>query len=227
MTRLRYLPRCLLALARRGLGSRLWRYPITRYAALALAAALIMIAALAPLATVMVEGWSQRDIELRARLVFRSIRDQVAMGIAVKPDFDLIPFFERLTEDERILALGFCTDQGQLRYATKLLPKPVTCESIKREKTDTFASVSDAGKRIHVSAFPITAGIATGHLLVLHDLSYIDDRAREARFYSVLALVGVAMGLGLMATAIVLGLMRAWARSIRSASGDSGPNCRS
>jgi trehalose 6-phosphate synthase len=164
----------------------------------------------------MVEGWSQRDIELRARLVFRSIRDQVVIGIAVKPDFDLIPFFERLTEDERILALGFCTDQGQLRYATKLLPKLVTCRTIKRAKTDTFATVSDAGKRIHVSAFPITAATATGHLLVLHDLSYIDDRAREARLYSVLALVGVATGLGLLATAIVLGLMRALARSIRS-----------
>ncbi|MDX2201618.1 MAG: trehalose-6-phosphate synthase [Hyphomicrobiaceae bacterium] len=176
-----------------------------------------MIAAIAPLASVMVEGWSNRDIELRARLVFRSIRDQVAVGIAAKPDFDLIPFFERLAEDERILALGYCTDQGQLRYATKLLPKAVTCASIKRDKSDTVATVADAGRRIHVSAFPITAGSATGHLLVLHDLAYIDERAREARLYSVLALVGVATGLGLLAAAIFLGLMRAWARSIRSA----------
>lgn len=204
----------------------LWRNPLTRYAALALAAALIMIAAIAPLASIMVEGWSQRDIELRARLVFRSIRDQVATGIAVKPDFDLIPFFERLTDDERILALGFCTEQGQLRYATKLLPKPVTCTKIKRDKSDTFATVADAGKRIHVSAFPITTGAVTGHLLVLHDLSYIDNRAREAQFYSVIALVGVAIGLGVLATAIVLSLMRAWARTIRSAVVDAQTGSR-
>ena len=208
----------LLALARRAPSSRFWHNPLTRYFALALAAAIIMIAALAPLASVIVEVWSQRDIELRARLVFRSIRDQVSVGIAAKPDFDLIiPFFERLAEDERILALGYCTDQGQLRYATTLLPKPVTCESIKRDKSDTFATVADAGRRIHVSVFPITTGSSTGHLLVLHDLAYIDERVREARLYSVLALVGVATGLGLLATAIVLGLMRAWARSIRSA----------
>lgn len=207
----------LLVLARRIRGSRVWHNALTRYAALALAAALIMIAALAPLTSVMVEGWSQRDIELRARLVFRSIRDQVAVGIAVKPDFDLVPFFERLAEDERIQSLGFCTANGQLRYATKLLPKAVTCQSVKRDKSDAFVTVADAGKRIHVSSFPITAGSSTGHLLVLHDLSYIDDRAREAQFYSVLALVGIAMGLGLLASAIVLGLMRAWARSIRSA----------
>ncbi len=216
MTKLGHLQKRLRAWARLARSSRIGRNPLVRYAALALAAALILIAALAPLATVMVEGWSQRDIELRARLVFRSIRDQVVTGIALKPDFDLIPFFERLAEDERILALGFCTDQGQLRYATKLLPKPVTCKTIKQDKSDTFAIISDAGKRIHISAFPITASTATGHLLVLHDLSYIDERAREAQFYSALSLIGVATGLGLLATAIVLGLMRAWTRSIRS-----------
>ncbi len=190
---------------------------MTRYAALTLAAATIMIATLAPLTSVVVEGWSQRDIELRAGLVFRSIRDQVAVGIAVKPDFDLVPFFERLAEDERIQALAFCNAQGQMRYATRLLPKTVTCSSVKRGKSDTFATVADAGKRIHVSSFPIAAGSSTGHLLVMHDLSYIDDRAREAKFYSILALIGVSLGLGLLAAAIVIGLTRAWALSIRGA----------
>jgi trehalose 6-phosphate synthase len=195
----------------------LLRNPLVRFGALALAATGIIIVALSPLASIIVEGWSQRDIELRARLVFRSIRDQVTIGIAAKPGFDLVPFFERLAEDERILALGFCTEQGELRNATKLLPKSVTCASVKRDKTDTFTTIGAAGRRVHISAFPITAGDVKGHLLVLHDLAYIDERAKEARIYSVIALVGVASGLGLLATAIVLGLLRAWARSLRGA----------
>jgi trehalose 6-phosphate synthase len=197
--------------------NRVLRNPLIRYAALAFVAALIMIAALAPLASVMVEGWLVRDIELRARLVFRSIRDQVAAGIAVKPEFDLIPFFKRLAEDERILALGFCTDDGQLRYPTLLMPKPITCEGLKRDETDTFTIIHAGGRPVHIGAFPITAGALTGHLLVLHDLTFIDERAHKARFYAILALIGIATGLGLLATAIMLALMRAWARSIRSA----------
>jgi trehalose 6-phosphate synthase len=178
--------------------NRILRNPLVRYAALAFAAALIMVIALAPVASILVEGWSQRDIELRARLVFRSIRDQVTAGIVAKPDFDLIPFFERLTEDERILALGFCTDREQLRYATRLMPKHVTCEKLKREnKADTFTTIRADGRHIHITAFPMTAGALTGHLLVLHDLAYIDDRAREAHLYAILALMGVAAGLGL------------------------------
>ncbi len=207
----------LLAAFGRALSRPLFRNALTRYALMALAAAGIMIAALAPLASIVVESWSQRDIELRSRLVFRSIRDQVAMGIVVKPDFDLIRFFERLAEDERILALGFCSEQGQLRYATKQFPKSITCGSVKRDKTDTFVTARDAGRRVHVSTFPITAGATTGHLLVLHDLSYIDERTGEASLYSVFALIGVAAGLGLLSSAIVLALLRAWTRSIRRA----------
>ena len=191
--------------------------PVVRYVVLAAVSVGLVIAALTLLASVMVEDWSQRDIDLRSRLVFRSIRDQVAMAITARPEIDLVPIFQRITEDERILALGFCTAQGQLRYATKEFPKSVTCDSVKRGKSDAFATAMDSGRRIHISSFPITAGASTGHLLVLHDLAFIDERTGEARLYTLLALFGVTAGLGLFATAIVLALMRAWTRSIRGA----------
>nr|WP_258765951.1 trehalose-6-phosphate synthase [Bradyrhizobium arachidis] len=196
---------------------RLFGSPVARYVILALAAIGLVIAALTLLASVMVEDWSQRDIDLRSRLVFRSIRDQVATAMTARPEIDLVPVFERITEDERILALGFCTEPGQLRYATKAFPKAVTCDSVKRDKSSAFATVTDSGRRIHISSFPITGGVSTGHLLVLHDLAFIEERASEARLYTVLALVGVTAGLGLLGTAIVLTLMRAWSRSIRGA----------
>jgi trehalose 6-phosphate synthase len=196
---------------------RLFGSPAARYVILALAAIALVIAALTLLASVMVEDWSQRDIDLRSRLVFRSIRDQVATSMTARHEIDIVPVFERITEDERILGLGFCTEQGQLRYATKAFPKAVTCESVKRDKSGAFATVTASGQRIHISSFPVSEGSATGHLLVLHDLAFIERRTSEARLYTVLALVGVTIGLGLLGTAIVLALMRAWSRSIRGA----------
>ena len=207
---------------KRGLISRvrtgwLFGHPVARYLIPALAAIGLVIAALTLLASVMVEDWSQRDIDLRSRLVFRSIRDQVAMAMTARSEIDLVPIFQRITEDERILALGFCTSQGQLRYATKEFPNSVTCDSVKRGKSSAFATAIDSGRRIHISSFPITAGPSTGHLLVLHDLAFIDERTGQARLYTLLALLGVTAGLGLFATTIVLALMRAWTRSIRGA----------
>ncbi|MFO1173370.1 MAG: trehalose-6-phosphate synthase [Hyphomicrobiaceae bacterium] len=173
-----------------------------------------MIAAVVPLTSVLVESWSQRDIELRSQLVFRSIREQVALSLAAQPQFSLLPLFERLTEDERILGLAFCTEQGQLENATAQFPAGVTCESLALDAVDTFATRRVAGRPVHVSAFPLTADTTSGHLLVLHDLSYMDERAGEARIISFLALIGVSAGLGLLASAIFLALMRSWTRTV-------------
>ena len=51
----------------------------------------------------------------------------------------------------------------------------------------------------------------------MHDLSFIERRADEAEFYMALALIEVAAGLGLLATVIVLALLRGWAKSLRLA----------
>ena len=63
---------------------------------------------------------------------------------------------------------------------------------------------------------PHNAGNKKGHVVLLHDLTFVDARARQARMYVTLALAGVAAGLGLLAIAIMLGFLRGWQRSIKT-----------
>src|SRR5262245_16185082 len=81
-----------------------------------------------PLMTTIVEGWSRRDVELRSRLVFRSIEDRVTNAISVAGSSELTSYFEHLAEDEKLIALGFCDESGKLTNATKLLPKTLKVE---------------------------------------------------------------------------------------------------
>jgi trehalose 6-phosphate synthase len=203
--------------ARQAMRTRVLRNPVTRYAALAVAVAILMVFALAPLASIIVDAWSRRDVELRSRFVFRSIHDQVATSLAAKPVIDLVPYFERVVEDDRVLALGFCNEAGQLQYATKLLPKSFSCASLARGKTDTITTVSTRGRKFLVSVFPLSAGLISGHVLVLQDLPYVDERTREAQFHTVLALVGIAVVLGLLSMAMLLALLQGWTKSILNA----------
>ncbi len=169
------------------------------------------------MASVIVDEWSQRDIELRARLVHRSIRERVATGLIAKPESDLQPFFEQLAEDERLLALGFCSPRGQTLYATKLMPSAVYCLKSPLPKVDNFKVIHDQGPPIAVALFPLSSKEGEGSLLVVHDLLFIERRAGEAEFYMALALIGVAAGLGLLATAIGLRCSRGWTKSLRNA----------
>ena len=188
-----------------------------RYSLLALAAVAVLIAAMTQMASVIVDEWSQRDIELRARLVYRSIRERVVAGLSAKPEYDPQPFFEQLAEDERLLALAFCSVQGQMLYATKEMPSAVRCPKPPLPKVDTFKVIQGRGLPIALALFPLSSKEGEGSLLVVHDLSFIERRAHEAEFYMALALIGVAAGLGLLATAIVLALLRGWTNSLRLA----------
>ena len=202
--------------ARTGL-QNLFRNPIARFLAAAVGSTLILVAALAPLASVLVEGWALQDVESRARLVFRSVRDQVATNLSASPGINLTPYFERMAEDERILALGYCTLDGKLEYPTKLLPRTIDCNQFARASTDTSRVVSQNGRRIHVAVFPMSsASGAKGHLLILHDLSYADGRTRKAQIYVTLALVGAVLGLGLLGVAVIVAVIRRWTSSLRS-----------
>ena len=197
------------------------RNSLAAYIFVAIVAIGVIIVAVSSLAAYMVAGWEQRDAELRARLVFRSIRDQVATDVERPPQTRLIPLLDRITEDERILALGFCLQSGELLFATKEMPPSLRCASLPRAKSDTFATLSEDGQRISVSIFPMNAGNVSGHLLILHDLDYIDQREREARVYTIVALLTVSGGFGLLTLALFLALTRNWTRSIRSVLADA------
>jgi trehalose 6-phosphate synthase len=168
-----------------------------------------------------VQRWSQRDVELRSRLVFNSIKDQVAAGLATAAGANLVPFFERLAEDERLLALGYCGESGRLEHATGRMPKAVTCAGLARAKSGTFATVDDGGRRLLVGTFPLATGSSRGSLIILHDLRFVDERASSARFYAAVAVVAIILGIGLLAMAIVLAVLRAWSRTVRSAMADA------
>ena len=197
-------------------------HPLIKYAAIGVAAILLIIITVTPLMTTIVEGWSRRDVELRSRLVFRSIEDRVTNAISVAGSSELTSYFEHLAEDEKLIALGFCDESGKLTNATKLLPKTLKCEDLPQGAGESFSTLRTDSGRYLVSVFPITAGEKKGHVVLLHDLNFVDDRAREARLYLTLALIGVAVGLSLLATAVVLGLLRGWRRSIKAQIEDFG-----
>lgn len=93
------------------------------------AAALVgLLIALVPLSNALIEQWARRDVELRSALVFNSIRDRVTRELAGQTEA-LGPFFERLTADERIMALGLCDGEGRITVATHRMPAGVDCRA--------------------------------------------------------------------------------------------------
>lgn len=185
-----------------------------RYGAALVVAALLMAVVVMPSTSFLVGDW-RRDMEVRSRLIFNSIRDQVALHLANKNDAALTGFFDRLTDDEKLLALGFCDASGQLRDSTKFMPAAITCDKLARAETPSFSTSTSGGRNIFVASFPISVKDTSGHVVILHDLSYIEERTAQARYYWALAVAAIALGLGVLGTLLISNLIRRWRNLVR------------
>jgi trehalose 6-phosphate synthase len=186
-----------------------------RYGAAAVGLIAVLVLAFAPLASMLVDAWSQRDLELRSKLLFNSIKDYVALQLAEGHGNELGAFFERLTEDEKLLALGYCDERGALRFATKLMPGTFSCEVLARADSSTFSTVESGVGRTLVAAFPIDVRSAKGHLAVLHDMSFVESRSAQALFYWGLAIAGAGVAFISVAALFVFFLLRQWVHAVR------------
>jgi len=197
-----------------GIGARTGRalkLAWVRWTLVSIAACLVLAVALAPLAAVLVENWSRQDIELRSRLIERSVRERVAV-MPTDPAPDLSAFFSGLAEDERLLAIGFCPEGGEMRWATRQMPAGSTCARLTRGRNEAVFSTRIAGIHVHVGVYPMRVGGLEGRLVVLHDLAYVDERAGAARFYTIFALTSAFLGFGVVFGGLGWLIFRRWRR---------------
>jgi trehalose 6-phosphate synthase len=122
-----------------------------RYFVAAGVAICLVVLALSPLATVTIDDWSRRDVELRSKLLFNSVRDYVALNLAEKQGAGLQVFFERLTEDERILAIAYCDASGTVLFPTKLTPATFSCDKLARTEAPSYSTIVSDGQRTFIA----------------------------------------------------------------------------
>jgi trehalose-6-phosphate synthase len=195
--------------------SMMLRYMLTAFIMLGAA-----IFAISPFASTFIEQWSRRDVELRSKLVFNSVRDELANLLTVGATAQIDDLFGRLALDERLLAVGFCDREGFLRYRSKLMPTKFSCEKVARTTSASFSAIGSDDRRLLVGSFPIVTDKTSGHLVLLHDLTFAEQRSAQARTWITIALTGVALIGGALASIFALLIVRRWLQSIRRAIDD-------
>src|SRR5215510_9355094 len=173
------------------------------------------IAAISPFASTLVEQWSRQDIELRSALVFNSVRDELGALLADRSRQEIVRLFDRLAADDRLIAVGFCDNQGRLLYEGRLFPQSLTCEQFGRTDTTTFSSFDTDRRDMIAGTFPIGTGVTSGHLVLLHDLSFAEQRGAIARIWILIALAGVALVGAALASIIAVIVTRNWLSTMR------------
>lgn len=177
----------------------------------------VLAIAVAPLANSIVEQWARRDVQARSRLIYNSIASTVARDVIESHWAQLGGLFEQVAQDQRILAVGLCDANGDLREATEMMPRTFSCQDVARSESESFSNIVNAGRRVIVGSFPIVTRDHVVYLVIINDLSYADTRSGQLQNFILETLAGVAVIIVALATILVFLVLRNWTASLTRA----------
>ncbi len=194
------------------------RYSLRFIIPLAVALALIAYAVV-PLVDQLTIRWFSRDLDIRGRLVATTLEDTLAPLIRANAKAKISMLFDRISQDERLFAVGFCDTAGTLTYKTSTYPVPARCDQL-----GTASRVLDLPHGpLHVAAFEIRDESGSlGRLVVAHDMSFVQRRSEDTRRYVFLLFAGLGVVVSLITVFIAQVSWRGWVSGIRAMSKGEG-----
>lgn len=170
-----------------------------------------------PLVEKLALHWFVRDLDIRSRLIASSLQEPLAEYLAAANGPKIRALFLRAVQDERLLAVGYCTEEGKLAHRTPTFPPSLSCpppDPAARESSRVSQLPQGA---VHVSAHTIfREGQPDGWLVLVHDMSFAERRSAETRKYviALFAVLGVVIS---FITVFVAHLSwRGWLEGVRA-----------
>lgn len=170
-----------------------------------------------PLAENFVSHWFQRDVELRSALIFQSVEysltDLWNQGKRLESYKKL---FDNIARDERVLAVGICSADGNLVAKSTQWPTNMACPaSLLSDKPHFSVQTLEKGAVLSGSfQLPVEDALKP-QFIVLHDLSFALQREGETRFYLIGFLIIVSLVAAFVTLLTARITMRGWIGKLR------------
>ncbi len=185
---------------------------------LPLAAVLVLIAySVLPLVDKLIERWFIRDLDMRSAVIANSVREPLLERLGSGSNARIVNYFNRITQDERLFAIGFCdVAKGEL-IATKTFPKDLKCNDITAVENLPARMLSGKRGMLHVTVEPIEAeGSRIGKLVFVHDMSFIQRRSAETRKFFFYFFIALGCIVSLITVVIAHMSRRGWVEGTRA-----------
>jgi len=166
-----------------------------------------------PLVDKLMLRWFSRDLEVRANLIATTVDEPLHNLIRTGDRSRVQEFFTRLTQDERLFAVGFCPAENGDPVTTPTLPAEVRCSALDRFTALPGDLLQTATGPVFISVRPLAGG---GKLVLVHDMSFIARRSRETRDYLFLFFVGLGLTVALITVVIAQLSWRGWVQGLRA-----------
>jgi trehalose 6-phosphate synthase len=141
--------------------------------------------AVVPLVDRLTLQWFVRDLDIRTSLITRTIQEPLGDLVREGSRAKILRYFDRLIQDERLFAVGFCDPQRRLLYKTVTFPSSHTCTGRPPNPMEVEGRVVNLERGpVHVVDYDLEAdGKSYGHLVLVHDMSFVQRRSDDTKKY--------------------------------------------
>lgn len=139
--------------------------------------------AVVPLVDQLTLRWFIHDMDIRSRLIGNTLHDPLVEQLSMGNKKRINDLLLRATQDERLLALGYCDGTGTILYHTPSFPKSLGCTA----ETAVNALHKLPRGAVHVATYPLAQESGQrGTLILVHDMSFVERRSADTRKYVIL-----------------------------------------
>jgi len=183
---------------------------------LILALAAIAYAVL-PLVDQLTVKWFVRDLDIRSTLIANTVQEQLQELVVSGSNAKVLRFFNMITNDERLYAVGFCDNAQEQLISTQTYPHDLGCADLDRIMASGSHLLPSPKGPLHISVHSIQAeGNILGRLVMLHDMSFVQRRTEETKRYVFFFFVGLGTIVSLITVVIAQLSWRGWVQGMRA-----------
>ena len=173
--------------------------------------------AILPLVDRLTFQWFVRDLDGRATLIANTVEDPVTELLRTGNRTGLLQYFTRITQDERVFAVGYCPSPSAVPVATATMPATIGCGGLDQLALPAGHVLDSPNGRLLVSVRPLpTATAPDGSLILVHDMSYAERRSEDTRRYLFYFFIGLGLAISLITVVIAQLSWRGWQQGVRA-----------
>lgn len=171
----------------------------------------------APLVDQLTLRWFVKDLDIRSTLIANTIQEPLQEQLVEGKKIKVVEFFNHITQDERLYAVGYCASPTGTALASRSLPPEIRCNDLERWLAPGEHLLHSAQGPLHVAVKPMESEAApAGRLVLVHDMSFIARRSEETKRYVFYFFMGLAAVVSLITVIIAQLSWRGWMTGMRA-----------
>ena len=181
---------------------------------------LLAVAALAyfsvPLIDRLTLRWFMSDLDQRSHAIAATVAGPMREAHLSGDDLRIVALLNAASTDERLQSIALCSSRGEIVAASAQFPRGVGCSAPAADDERVMRLLQGV---LHATRIPVRLGdgpAPTHTMLVLHDMSFIELRSNETRWYAMATFAVLGLVVALVTVAVAHLSWRGWVRGVKA-----------